>query len=53
MCNGQQCIVSMANDGTPDRIDMYRKGKYKMGWSLDWNSGAGWMAVSLFRLKEV
>ena len=45
--------MANANDGTPDRIDMYRKGKDKMGWNLDWNSDTGWMAVSLFHLEKV
>ena len=44
---------SIADDVTLERIDMHQKGKDKMGWSLDWNSGAGWMAVSLFHLEKV
>ena len=53
MCNGHWCIVSMADNVTLDRMDMHYKGKDKMGRSLDWKSGAGCMAVSSFRLKEM
>ena len=53
MCNGHRCIVSMADDITSERMDIHWKGNDKMGRCLDWNIGAGWMAISLFGLKEV
>ena len=31
--------------GLDNMMDMHRKGNDKMGRSLDWNSGAGWVAV--------
>ena len=46
-------MYSMDYNVTSGRMDMYRKGKDKMGRSLDWNSGTGWMAVLSFFLKEV
>ena len=39
-------MYGMAGNIISDRMDMHQKGNNEMGQSFEWNSGAGWMAVS-------